>query len=960
MDLSYGHSLIRDSYHLIYKLTLQDKTYFFLTKSDAEDAYYNYQFYSKTPESTTELGKWINVFSNTPTLASWDTSIHNSQTDNMTSLYTIVDHRNATTEVGRFCVDEKFLPIVENHLACCYEKGYPCIDDNCSCKTAYNNGLLVIKKATPYTMQQVKTFDLNNIYLGSYEGLDTRHAIERIVTFSGKNNKEKSGVQYYQVGGSTFTVATIDPTLIVKNQLKTVMPSLDNFVCVVYGNFYSWSHLPCLKIHVRFDGIYEIEPTTEEMKKEKLRLQKKWFGSAFSTLQTLTSQTLVVFELLYLSEVTNTKKLLKYEKPLTALTSKPNWVGFMRRKSKEAIYVGRILIGFFYQRLLQPNIFNKKQLQNTLMELATYGIKNEYGIDKLKNLNNTVLRQLLRKIPLHHKKLKQTMIHRILNAARYQRKSPKWLLVHVFFPASYGQYLRDDEEILNALHSSLDTTEDKMDMILYNSDFAFQYPPYVVQVGATIATWQKRFPSRMVGSEERFIVWKLFKDRRCTQGHMLHPNNLELLVRQRHESGASSNGEVNITEEIFHSNVVQLMDHDVLKQVVDANGNSMLCFNNDYDMFYLFIQCVKELNISISIGTACNDDFCLVYPNENVLNHFHSIYATSKNFDTVSVEPITKEIFYMQTLETNHQKLYLDSQKPLMLIGLENWSFDTIVYVLNTLQKQEKSVTMHFFGYDALPKITTPRRRFLPLMQDLLTLELPTSRKRVDNHVDELMITNNDELQMFLRNEDILDYVIVVNTKKDLEAVKQMQLGLPAEDKFKIGDTVITPSGFISTIQRLFYYSKDRSSWGMEKHLYLGTEIELKNDTKMYRANKLKHAFVILNNQLVTPLRKVILYGAVPNYTKQLFESGFATERLVYLHHESLDDKISKQFNATIELHADRTTPFHSCLKEFTQNLKALALATEEKQHLQLAETRKRKLSQLFAQQRKKHKEYAK
>ena len=246
MDLSYGHSLIRDSYHLIYKLTLQDKTYFFLTKSDAEDAYYNYQFYSKTPESTTELGKWINVFSNTPTLASWDTSIHNSQTDNMTSLYTIVDHRNATTEVGRFCVDEKFLPIVENHLACCYEKGYPCIDDNCSCKTAYNNGLLVIKKATPYTMQQVKTFDLNNIYLGSYEGLDTRHAIERIVTFSGKNNKQKSGVQYYQVGGSTFTVATIDPTLIVKNQLKTVMPSLDNFVCVVYGNFYSWAHLPCL------------------------------------------------------------------------------------------------------------------------------------------------------------------------------------------------------------------------------------------------------------------------------------------------------------------------------------------------------------------------------------------------------------------------------------------------------------------------------------------------------------------------------------------------------------------------------------------------------------------------------------------------------------------------------------------------------------------------------------------
>ena len=106
--------------------------------------------------------------------------------------------------------------------------------------------------------------------------------------------------------------------------------------------------------------------------------------------------------------------------------------------------------------------------------------------------------------------------------------------------------------------------------------------------------------------------------------------------------------------------------------------------------------------------------------------------------------------------------------------------------------------------------------------------------------------------------------------------------------------------------------------------------------------------------------KRQILYGAVPNYTKQLFESGFATERLVYLHHESLDDKISKQFNATIELHADRTTPFHSCLKEFTQNLKALALATEEKQHLQLAETRKRKLSQLFAQQRKKHKEYAK
>ena len=218
------------------------------------------------------------------------------------------------------------------------------------------------------------------------------------------------------------------------------------------------------------------------------------------------------------------------------------------------------------------------------------------------------------------------------------------------------------------------------------------------------------------------------------------------------------------------------------------------------------------------------------------------------------------------------------------------------------------------------------------------------------------MIKTNEEFQTFLRNEDILNYVIVVHTKKELEAVKQMQLGLPSEDKFKIGDTVITPSGFVSTIRRLFYYSKDISSWGMEKHLYLGTEIELKNDTKMYRANKLKHAFVILSNQLVTPLQKVILYGAVPNYTKELFESGFATERLVYLQYESLDDKISKQFNATIELHADRTTPFSSCLKEFTQKKKAV----EERRQVELDATRKRKLSQLFAQQRKKHKEYGK
>ena len=952
MALSYGHSFIGNTYHLIYKLTLEDQTSrFYLTKSVADDAWHNYRFFSQVTESTTELGKWVNTFNDTPTLAYWDTSIDNRQTDNVTSLYVIVDHRKATNEVGRFCVDEKFIPVVEKHPACCYEKGYPCMDGDCSCRTAYNNGLLVIKKATPYTMQQVKTYDLDKIYLGSYEGVDTKHAIERIVTFSGKNNKEKSGLQYYQVGGSTFTVATIDPTLKVKHQLKSEMPSLDNFVCVVYGNFYSWSHLPCLKIHVRFDGIYELNPTTEEMKNEKSRLEKKWFGSAFSTLQNVTSQTLVVFQLVYLSEVTNTKKLLKYEKELTDLTSKPNWVGDMRRKTKEPIYVGRILIGFFYQCMLQPNIFHKVRLQNILVELAKYGIKNEYGIDKLKNLNNTILRKMLVKIPQHQNKLKQNMIHRILNAARYQRKSPKWLLVHVFFPASYGQYLRDDEEILNDLHKRLDTTEE-MDMILYNSDFAFQYPPYAVQVGATIATWQQRFQSRMVGSDERFIVWKLFKDRRCTQGHMLHPNNLELLLK---ESGASSNGEVNITEEIFHYGVQQLIDHDVLKQVVDANG-SMLCFNDDYDMFYLFIQCVKQLNISISIGTACKNEFCLVYPTQHVLNYFHSICPTSRKLDSVSVEPITKETFYIQTLETNHEKLYLHSKKPLMLIGLENWSFDTIVYVLNSLLKQEKSVTMHFFGYDALPKITTPRRRFLPLMQDLLNLSLPTLVKRVDNHVDEYMITNNDQLQTFLRNEDILDYVIVVHTKKDLEAVKQMQLGLPAEDTFKIGDTVITPSGFVSTIKRLFYYSKDVSSWGMEKHLYLGTEIELKNDTKRYRANKLKHAFVILSNQLVTPLQNVILYGAVPNYTKELFESGFAMKRLVYLQHESLDDKVSKQFNATIELHADRTTPFYSCLKEFTQKKKA----KEERRQLELVDARKRKLSQLFAQQRKKHKEYGK
>ena len=954
MDLSYGHSVIGDSYHLIYKLTLEDgNSCFFLTKKDAEDAYYDYHLYSKVPKSTTDRGKWVQTFSYTPKLAYWDTSIHNIQKDNMTSLYTIVDHRNHINKVGRFCVDKKFIPVVENHLACCYEKGYPCINDTCSCKTAYNNGLLVIKKATPYTMQQVETFELNNIYLGSYEGLETNYAIERIVTFSGKNNKEKSGLQYYQVGGSTFTVATIDPTIKVKHQLKKVLPFLDNFACVVYGNFYSWSHLPCLTIKVRFDGIYEVNPTTEEMKNEKARLKKHWFSSAFSTLQTLTSQTLVVFQLLWLSEVINTRKILKHEKELTDVTSKPNWVGCMRRNIEKPLYIGRTLVGFFYQQLLQKNILNKKQLQNILIELAAYGIKNEYGIDKLKNLNNTVLRKLLKNIPQYYEKMKQTMIHRILNAARYQRKSLLWLLVHVFFPASYGQYLRDDEEILHALHSNLDSLEDKMDMILYNSEFAFQYPPYAVQVGATITTWQQRFPSRMNGSEERFIVWKLFKDRRCTQGHMLHPENLDKLLN---ESGASSD-EVNITEKKFHSVVTQLVNHDVLKQVVDANGDNMVCFTNDYNMFYLFIQCVKQLRISISIGTICNDDFCLVYPSKHVLNHFHSICPTSRNLDAVSVEQITKEIFYTQTLETNHKKLYLDSKKTLLLIGLETWPFDTIVYVLHSLQKQEKNVTMHFFGYDALPKITTPRRRFLPLMEDLLQLELPTSRKRIDNAVDELMIKTKEDLERFLSKERILDYVIVVHTKKDLQAVKQMQLGfILSEDRFKIGDTVITPSGFISTIRRLFYYRKDISTFGMEKHLYLGTEIEVKNDTNTYRANQLKHAFVILSNQLVTPLPKVILYGAIPNYTKELFESGFATERLVYLHYESLDDQLSKKFNNTIELHADRTTPFYSCLKEFTQKKQAI----EENRQIEVAEKRKRKLQLLFAQQRKKHKEYGK
>jgi len=933
-------------------LTLQDGTdHFYVSKTDAENALTNYQLYSQITESTTELGKWVHTFSNTPELVRWTTDVVDDNDRNATSLYTILDHQKSIYEVGRFKVQESFIQVVEQNLPCCYFKGYPCNEDICSCKTAYNNGSIVIERADTYTMQQTQQFQLENIHLGTTEEHAFDNAIERILTFSGQNNKE-AGVPNYQVGGSTFTVATINPRKKIYNIIEERFPSLDQFSCVVFGDFYCWSHLPLYKMTVRFDGIYALNPTTKKLEEEKLRLKTKWFGKAFATLQEACPQTLVVFELLYLQEVVNTTKLQKYEKVLAPnLTCKPTWVGCMKRKSNEPIYVGRILKGFFYGNMLRAPFIKKPTLQKILMQLATYGVQNQYGINKLNNLNNTILRKLLITIP--QQKLKIVTIHRILNAARYQRKSALWLLVHVFFPASYGQYLRDDEEILKHLQDGLDTIE-KMDIVLYTSDHAFVYPPYAVQVGDTVKKWQKRFNSKMIGSEDRFCIWKLLKDRRSTQGHMLHPQNLESLLKDSKE-------QIAITEEVFHSVIAQLIQHGVLKKTVDAYENNMLCFTSDYNMMYLLVKCVNELNISISVGIPDDTDVCLIYPTEQVLSHFYSVAQCSTESHTVSVEKLTNEIFHVQTLDkSNYSKIYLLSKKTLMLIGLENWPFDTLVFILNSLQKQQKNIKLHFFGYDNLPKMSTPKRRFTPLLEDLRALSMPIVHTKIDNNVDELMITNDTDLRTFLERNDIHDYVIVTHTNKDMEVVKQMQLGLPSETKFKVGDKVITPSGFISSIQSIYHYNRDLSVWGIDKHLYLGTEITLKNDTKKYRANKLKHAFVLKINELVVPQEYVIVYGTIPNYTKELFEDGFATKRLVYLHHDSLDDKISKQFNSTVTMKLERSSPFYACQKEYLQKQQQEQQRQQTQSFENIRNERKRKLSRLFEQQKKKHKEYGK
>ncbi len=953
MSLSYGFSIIPPStFTTVHRLTLDDGTHCFYDSQEvATIAKDNYFLYKQVTPSNTDLGKWIKTYRNTRQFATW-TPIDHCTTEHATSsLYVVIDHDKGQFNRGKFTfletkVPEIYFKILEKNIACCYLKGYPCQQERCSCKLAYNEQRLVIKKANAYSMNQTDQWILENINLGTTREDGFDHAVERIISFSGQNNKELGG--NYQVGGSTYTVATCSVHKIVEKKLNTLFPILGDFITVIHGNFFTWSHLPTYELTVRFDGLYLLHPDAH-FQQEKNRFRASWFGKALQNLQQgPCKKDLVVFELLYINNVSNDKPLYKYEKDISNMKSKPAWVGSMKRNAKETIFMGRILKGFFHQQMLAS--CNKPTLQNILMKLASYGVLNKYGISKLHCLNSTVLKKLLLKIP-HQQNLKRVAIYRILNASKYQKWSPLWLDIHRFFPASYGQFLKDEKHVLTQLQKYFhEENHLPLDYILLGPfDHAFRHAIYQVQVADTLKLWRMRFPDRVSGSKDRFLVWKLLKDRKYTQGQILHPNNLELLLK---------NTSISITEEIFQKTVQQLIQHHVLVETVDRNDSPMLCFLNDYNMMYSFVESIHMLpQLSISVGVPENEELCILYPSENVFNYFS--YITGKTHDAVSVKHMTNEPFHVETFtKSKHSKVYLQTQKTIMLIGLENWPFDTIVFVLHTLRNQGKHVKLHFFGYNDLPKMAAPRRRFMPLLEDLHFM--PTYRKQIDNRIDELVLETQEELDNFKANNNITDYIIVTHNKKDMQKVKEMNLGLSSETIFRIGDQVITSTGFISKIKSMHYYNKDRSPWGMQKHLYLGTEICLFNDHNIYRANKIKNANPVLSNDIVTPLKKVILFGTIPDYLKTLFENYLAIEKLVYIQHKSLDEKIASQYNSAFTMAVEKLTPLYACEKMYKQNIQQKQQQQQIQNRQEIESTRKRRLKQLFAQQRKKHANHGK
>jgi len=759
-------------------------------------------------------------------------------------------------------------------------------------------------------------------------------AADTILERSGEN-KKNAGV--YHTHGSTFCLASIDiekTNGVVVSQIKQQLHSLEfsklqneeKIKFFVYGAFYTWSPLPVYDMVVEFEGVYK------KVGKHAIMLGKT--STAFQNDNRLEADLLKLMEkeevacIFKLKYFTNMQR--KFTKVFTRKQDGKNvpkeethsrWEGKPKKMTKgtrELKYTGNYLRGFLPSR---SNITQKAKSDFCAYLASLYESKpGEAVLSRYTGVPSFGAKLKLR--PEERKQLK----YRLNDAVNFERRSETWLKTAAFFQPTYGQYLIDKWERLNAINEFLESAE-YVDTFFYgNFDYCFKYPPYQQQVEATLQVWQERFPEQMSGWEERFEIWE------------------KLVANKKMKNSTVFKTDMEETKLEF------FIQHDIIK--VLSRSPLKICFTADYRLMTRFVKTLMESKTPIYVGNYDVQEKLLLLPRHGIIQYHIDMFEEIPQFQVVD-----NRLRYDQDCERSNpqeRKTIRDlvrkaNGRTIVLYGADLWPFDTLVYFMHALRHE--NIHMHVFGLKSLVRCGAglrDRAASFEYYDSSFTIQ----KNPLDHHA---MEKDYDE------QESYEEYTFVCYSKKEraklLPKIKKSGTNFN-KYCFAVGDKVaVKKTGEVARILSIQNgNSVSCEDWKTSRAIKLDGIKNQSKGTDFFVANELKQLRVVLLHEMTRPMKNLVMYGQFPRYVLDDKEQ-LAVENLVMFDVCCLDDVLTKQKKMEITIPCEQETSFLYCIEEQRRKEEEKKKIADDAATQAYKEDKKRKLMELAQLHRKRLKE---
>lgn len=454
--------------------------------------------------------------------------------------------------------------------------------------------------------------------------------------------------------------------------------------------------------------------------------------------------------------------------------------------------------------------------------------------------------------------------HRILEAGRTHVKSPSFMQMATLFLPKYMKFLFDNRRVIDKCLDYLKQS-DTPDMVLYE-----MFPeiwtklPWVDQVEDTLRYWLK-YKLFEVDPWDRFEAYKKVYDQRQRCGDTMACLKVDLKLEH---NGVST-----------------------IRRIFDPDQKSTYnyAFEHEYQKEKFFIKIVKKALERHSFLQGYQLDIDLsgcVFVVSNMQMKRYCRYLISCSPQAYASTFDTKNIIVYDRKMTG-PAFGLHSYGKVVILGIDIWNFDALKDYVTFLdiRTPKSKMLFHSFGNLNLSQYCAPRYGLRPFMLQLQKEAwMPSADIDLLTPPQERMIEDVDAFVAEIKQQDKRRWfcgwespVFMTFSKDDHQAMVE-ELSTNARfprdmHKFKVGDRVLTPDGFLTQITRISKHGNASSFAWKDNYedflIFLKVPFSAAENncaSLSYHPRQLRDAFVMRFHWVTGFLNKVVLCGTWPKY----------------------------------------------------------------------------------------------